>query len=506
MWVRFTLDEFRKVAHYIGILLVGVGASMAVPLGTALVFGEWEPAVDYVIGIGVAGMAGFALMSIEPSPRGGVSARQALLITGVSWVLASLVAAVPLALSPNYLSYLDAVFDSMSGLTTSGLTIVVDIDHMATAHLMWRQLLHLLGGQGIIVAALSFAIGTRVGSFSLYAAEGRDERILPNVKHTAKFIWFVTAVWVVAGTLTLAAVMFWLGLDVVSSMLEGFWMTVAAFDTGGFAPHSQNALFYHSGVVEAALMMLMLAGTMNFALHADVWRGDYGEIGTNIETRALAVNISLLVVFVTIGLTLGGILGESSEVLRKGLFHVVSAHSGTGHQTLYGPQWSLSFGGVATMAVILAMGAGGAVSSTAGGIKALRLAVIAKSLLLNVRKQLAPETAVVRDRLHHIKDRPLTDALVSAAMTVTVLYAVTYITGGVIGAAYGYPIESAIFESVSAAANVGLSSGVTSPAMPGGLKALYIIQMWAGRLEFVALLSLVAAIVTSMAPWPRRTR
>jgi trk system potassium uptake protein TrkH len=158
------------------------------------------------------------------------------------------------------------------------------------------------------------------------------------------------------------------------------------------------------------------------------------------------------------------------------------------------------------MAVILAMAAGGAVSSTAGGIKALRLAVIAKSLLLNVRKQLAPETAVVRDRLHHIKDRPLTDALVSAAMTVTVLYAVTYITGGVIGAAYGYPIESAIFESVSAAANVGLSSGVTSPAMPGGLKALYIVQMWAGRLEFVALLSLVAAIVTSMAPWPRRTR
>jgi trk system potassium uptake protein TrkH len=505
MWVRFTLDEFKTVAHYIGTLIVGVGVAMVVPLVTALIFGEWEPAVDYVIGIGVAGIVGFALMAADPKAR-GVNARQALVITALSWLLASLVAAVPLSLSPNYMSYLDALFDALSGLTTSGLTLVVDIDHMASAHLMWRQFLHLLGGQGIIVAALSFAFGTRAGSFTLYTAEGRDERILPNVMHTARFIWFVTAVYVVLGTIALGAVMHWLGIDVIRAALEGFWMTVAAFDTGGFAPHSQNALFYHSGAVEIALMVLMLAGTMNFALHADVWRGDFRELGTNIETRALAINMAILTVFVTAGLVLGGALSEPSEVLRKGLFHVVSAHSGTGHQTLYGPQWSLSFGGVATMAVILAMGAGGAVSSTAGGVKALRLAVIAKSLLLNVRKQLAPESAVVRDRFHHLKDRPMTDALVSAAMTVAVLYAFTYITGGIIGAAYGFPIESAMFESVSAAANVGLSTGITSPAMPGGLKILYILQMWAGRLEFIALLSLFAAIVISMAPWPRGSR
>ena len=111
---------------------------------------------------------------------------------------------MPLALSGNYVSVLDAYFDAISGLTTSGLTFVVDLDHMAYSHIMWRQITHLIGGQGIVVAALSLAVGLRSGAFSLYLAEGREERILPNVLHTTRFIWFVTAVYVVLGTIVLA--------------------------------------------------------------------------------------------------------------------------------------------------------------------------------------------------------------------------------------------------------------------------------------------------------------
>jgi len=115
-----------------------------------------------------------------------------------------------------------------------------------------------------------------------------------------------------------------------------------------------------------------------------------------------------------------------------------------------------------------------------------------------VRESLAPPSAVIHQRFHHLDDRELTNELLNGALMVFVLYMFSYITGGLIGAAYGYPFGNALFESVSAAANVGLSTGITSPAMPWGLKILYIVQMWAGRLEFVALLALFASFVIAL--------
>ena len=145
---------------------------------------------------------------------------------------------------------------------------------MSYAHNMWRHLTHLIGGQGIVVAALSFAFGKRGGAVSLYVAEGRDEKILPNVMHTTRFIWFVTAVFVTLGTIALLVFNLFHGMSLVRGSLHAFWITAACYDTGGFAPQSQNALYYHSAIFEFITVMLMLAGTLNFNLHADVWRGD----------------------------------------------------------------------------------------------------------------------------------------------------------------------------------------------------------------------------------------
>jgi trk system potassium uptake protein TrkH len=152
------------------------------------------------------------------------------------------------------------------------------------------------------------------------------------------------------------------------------------------------------------------------------------------------------------------------------------------------------------------MGAGGAVSSTAGGIKALRIGAIFKAVILSIRRALAPDTAIIRSRYHHITDKTLTDQVISASMTVFILYMITYITGALVGMAYGYPAGDALFESTSAAGGVGLSIGITSAAMPAGMKWLYIIQMWAGRLEFLALMALAAAVIISIPRALRRKR
>ncbi|TDB36897.1 MAG: TrkH family potassium uptake protein [Actinobacteria bacterium] len=492
MWVDRTRADVRAIAHYIGVLVVGIGLLMLLPLLTAVVLGEWAVAVDYLAGLGVSLAAGVLLMLAAP-PGTRLSHSNALLVTGLAWLAATLVAAVPLAFSGNYASFLDAAFDAMSGLTTSGLTLAQDLDHMSLAHNMWRHLTHLIGGQGIVVAALSLAIGLRGGAISLYQAEGREERIMPNVMHSARFIWFVTAVWVTLGTLAISALNMVRGMSLVRGSLHAFFAAVATFDTGGFGPMSQNALYYHSPVFEFITLVLMLAGTLNFNLHADLWRGDLREIWSNIEARTLAINMGLLSLAVAIGLTATRLFGSPGEVIRKGVYHIVSANTGTGHQTLYAPQWGTDVGGLAFAAVVLAMAFGGMASSTAGGIKALRVGVIVKGIIQRVRVSLAPPSAVIRTRYHHITDQTLTDELLSGALLVFVLYVVTYISGGLIGAAYGYPAAQAIFESVSATANVGLSTGITSPAMPVGLKLVYMVQMWAGRLEFIALFAVFAS-------------
>jgi trk system potassium uptake protein TrkH len=412
--------------------------------------------------------------------------------------VASGLAAVPLAFSGNYASYLDALFDAVSGFTTSGLTVAIDLDHMSYAHNMWRHLTHLIGGQGIVVAALSFALGRRGGAVSLYVAEGRDEKILPNVAHTSRFIWFVTAVMVTLGTAALLVFNLLAGMSFVRGGLHAFWITVAAYDTGGFGPQSQNALYYHSGAFEFITVLLMLAGTLNFNLRADLWRGDLGEIFQNIETRTLAINMAVLVAFTAGGMALAPLLNGPLAIIRKGVYHIISAHSGTGHQTLYAAQWTNNVSEAAFLSVVLAMAAGGAASSTAGGIKALRIGLIVKSIVDGVKRALAPESAVVNTRYHHLTDRVLTPDVAASAMTLFILYFVTYVTGALVGSAYGFPADVALFESVSAAANVGLSAGITGPAMPTGLKVFYILQMWAGRLEFLALLVLVMGIATSL--------
>lgn len=506
MWVGLRTRDLDIIAHYAGILMVSIAGAMLIPLVTALVAGEWDPALDYVCGIGVA--AGLGGLLAGRAPRGVHLGRQnALIVTAMVWLVASLVAAVPLVLSGHYGSFLDAVFDAMSGFTTSGLTLVKDLDHLPLAHNMWRHLTHLIGGQGIVVAVLTLAFGVRGGgAVSLYQAEGRNERILPNVMHTARFIWFVTFVYVSLGTVILSVGNLLAGMELGRGVLHAFWHTIACYDTGGFAPQSQNALYYHSPVFEIVTVMLMLAGTLNFNLHADIWRGDRRELFRNIESRTLAAHIALLTLVVGLGLGATTLFSEPGEVLRKGVYHILSAHSGTGQQTLYPAQWTSGYGDLALVAVMLAMALGGMASSTAGGIKALRVGLIFKGLLLRIKQDIAPHSAVVGMRFHHLTDVRLTPDAVSGALLVFALYIASYVAGAIVGLAYGYPAREALFESISATANVGLSAGITTPSMPVGLKITYILQMWTGRLEFVAVLAMVASVVASVRSRTKRGR
>ena len=154
---------------------------------------------------------------------------------------------------------------------------------------------------------------------------------------------------------------------------------------------------------------------------------------------------------------------------------------------------------MALFGLICAMALGGCICSTAGGIKMLRVGVICKAFKEDLKRIIMPERAIVVEKFHHIKEVFLEDKLVRGALTITLAYIILYGLGTLVGMFYGYPFLEALFESTSAAANVGLSCGITNTAMPAMLKVTYILQMWAGRLEFMSVFAIIGFLFASIA-------
>jgi trk system potassium uptake protein TrkH len=185
-------------------------------------------------------------------------------------------------------------------------------------------------------------------------------------------------------------------------------------------------------------------------------------------------------------------------LIRKGFYQLASAHTTTGFMTVYARQLALEWGDVALFAMILAMLFGGSACSTAGGFKGLRIGIIWNAVVQETRRLLKPASAVFVQRFHYLKDRTLGEAQIRSAALIVIMYVAIFAFGTLVGSLCGYPILEAAFESASTAGNVGLSVGVTSAAMPAVLKTTYIFSMWAGRLEFMAVLALVGFVAAAL--------
>jgi trk system potassium uptake protein TrkH len=343
-----------------------------------------------------------------------------------------------------------------------------------------------IGGQGIVVVALAFLLKGTPGAFKMYVGEARDEKILPNVIETARFIWVVSLTYLVLGSAALAAAAVRGGLDIGNSVFDSVCIFMAAWDTGGFAPHSQNILFFHNALFELITIVLMLLGAINFVLHYAVWNGNRGELHRNIETRTFLASIGISFVIVLIGVLNKDVYENANSLFNQGFYHLISAHTGTGYGTLYSRQFVVEWGPLSMFGLCLAMAVGGSVCSTTGAIKVLRIGILFKALRQDIKRFVISESAVLVQTFHHIREVILEDKHVRMASIILLSYVGLYIFGTVVGLFYGYSLSEALFESISASANVGLSCGITSPSMPVVLKVVYIFQMWAGRLEFIS--------------------
>ena len=505
MWQRFSLYDLRVIGHYLGTLTQLFAALMAVPFITALVFQEWEPAERYLLGIGIALVIGTLLQFLRIEP-GRLGRRQALAVTGFAWIVLAFFASVPLFLSGHYATYMDALFDGVSGLTTTGATVALDIDHFSNADNMFRFMMHLVGGLGLIVVALSLGIfGKRSGS-SLYTAEGRSEHVVPNVVQTTQLILRITLVIIFIAAVVLTALCISIGMEPVRAVLQSIWLAISAFSTGGFAPMAESVSYYNSIPIEVFLMLLMILGSIGFVVHAEVWKGRLQSFFGDIEIRTMLIWLLVMTVVVAASLSASALFSDLPAIIRRGLFMVVSAFSTTGFQNVTTNQLTTVFSSGAFLALALIAAVGGSAGSTAGGVKLHRVGIIFKSIVSTVKEAVSPSSARVVVSYNHLGRRVLSSDAVKEAMTVFVLFVITYSVGALVGIAHGYEASQAIMESVSMTSNGGIITGIVTPGMSPSLEAFYIFQMWAGRLEFVTLIAVLAEIIASLAPRKRRVR
>ena len=505
MWQRFSLYDLRVIGHYLGTLTQLFAALMAVPFITALVFQEWEPAERYLLGIGIALVVGTLLQFLRIEP-GRLGRRQALAVTGFAWIVLAFFASVPLFLSGHYATYIDALFDGVSGLTTTGATVALDIDHFSNADNMFRFMMHLIGGLGLIVVALSLGIfGKRSGS-SLYTAEGRSEHVVPNVVQTTQLILRISLVIILLAAVVLAALCMSIGMEPVRAALHSLWLAITAFNTGGFAPMAESVSYYNSIPIEIFLMLLMILGSVSVVIHAEVWKGRLQSFFCDIEISTMIIWLSVMTVVVAASLSASALFSDLPAMIRRGLFMVVSVFSTTGLQNVTTNQFTTVFSSGAFLALALIMAVGGSAGSTSGGVKLYRVGIIFKSIVSTVKEAVSPSSARVVVSYNHLGRRVLSSDAVKEAMTVFVLFVITYSVGALVGIAHGYEASQAIMESVAMTSNGGVITGIVTPGMSPSLETFYIFQMWAGRLEFVTLLAVLAEIVASLVPRKRVRR
>lgn len=486
-------NKLYAISYYIGIVTITLGCLQIIPLITSLIYREWQIAIIFLLSMSISLITGSTLMLAgyrrhkEPLNFG-----EGMVVAAGAWFLGMLLCALPYYMSGNFISFLDCCFDVMSGLTTTGLTLIQGLDHVSNGINMWRQILTFVGGQGMVVLALTFLTKDASGAYKMYVGEAKDERLLPNAISTARRIWYISILYLVIGTIVLSIASIAAGIAADKAILHGMWAFMSAWSTGGFAPMSVNMLYYHSTFFELAVMVFFVIGSFNFALHYAVLSGKPKELWKNIETITFTITVTVLVLITTAGLMRNNVYPNAMAVFRKGFYQLISGHTTTGFATIYAKQFFFEWGEIALFGMIVAMIFGGSASSTAGGFKAFRIGVIFSTLKKEVKQTMLPDSRVCTQRIHHIKDMVLSDDVIKGAFLIVASYVVIFSVGTLAGMFAGYPFAMAAFEAASVTGNVGLSIGVTTATTPAFLKLTYIIIMWVARLEFMSVLALGA--------------
>ncbi|MDD8016325.1 MAG: TrkH family potassium uptake protein [Acidobacteriota bacterium] len=467
------------IGRVLGLLILSIGFFMAFPAVFAWHYGGNDLASILISS--ALSLAGGALMFLVFRPKRELRLRDSFAVVVLGWILASAIGALPFYLSGAMPSFTDAFFESMSGFTTTGATVLLRVEDMPHGLLFWRSLTHWLGGMGIIILSLAILPMMGTGGMQLYRAEvtgPMPDKITPRIKETAMALWGIYVLLTILEAVLLMAA----GLNLFDSLCHTF----GSMATGGFSTRTASIGGFDSLLVELIVIAFMFIAGINFALHH---RGLRGRPSTYWKSEEFRFYCGILIVFSVILAADNLITGayKAGEALRVSIFQTVSITTTTGFATADFGRWSTS----AQLILLLLMFVGGCAGSTGGSIKVIRIMILFKQGMVEIRKLLHPR-AVIPVRVD--------GRAVPAGIVINILGFMLLYMGLVIAATFaltlmGLDLISAFSAVASSIGNIGPGLGAVGPAsnfqhVPLAGKWILSFCMLAGRLEIYTVLVL----------------
>lgn len=487
--LKLNIGELKSILHFTGFICICLGFLMLIPIFVALIYGEYKYIIPFFYSSLISWVFGI-INYFFFKKKGVLSLKGAMIFSTGIWVVACAISALPFYFSGD-LSYLDGYFEAMSGYTTTGFSMYANLDAAAYTMDFWRAFMQWLGGIGIIVLALTILSSRSVNIVRMYAAEARDERILPSIRHTARIMVYIYVLYTIIGIILFKLA----GMPVFDSV----FYTFSALSTGGFAMKNASIAFYHSIWIEIVAIVIMMTGATNFALHYTILKGKWREYFKDIESRVAWFFLLTGTILVTLFLNNTPYFGHNLMIsFRYSIFQVVSALSTTGLQTSSNNEVATQYLGMGIFILTLLMVIGAGSGSTGGGIKWIRIGIMFKAIWWEIKSLILPKSAKISRKIRHVKDITIDDEILKLTGLFVFMYLSVYILSVIIFLLYYQNIYMVLFEVASAVGNVGLSSGLMNASSPVVTKILFIIDMWMGRLEIWPIMLFFAIFIKNM--------
>jgi len=473
------------VLNTVGILIVIMGLCMIVPLMVAIGYGESD-AVPIGLSILITLMCGGILFATTRHQH-ELTNRQGFISVTLSWVAAAIFGALPFYLGTD-LSYTDSFFEAMSGFTTTGASILRDIEAMPHGILFWRSFTHWLGGMGIIVFTMTILPLLGRGGTNLYAAEVPgpiSDQLTPRISETAKILWRIYTLITLVQFLLL-----WIG---PMDWFDAICHTFGTIATGGFSTKNASVGYYNSAYVEWVIIIFMIIGGMNFALHYFGLHGKFGQYLKSREFRFWIILILAGVSLILLDYAVGDHYDQSGVALdkfrqspvRTTIFNLVSLVTATGFASNDFEQWS-QFAHFILLGLMLM---GGMAGSTAGGIKAIRILLLLKLMTIELKRMIHPRGYFPLK----ITGTELLSDPIPNTTAVTLLYFFTLGVVTMVLTFFGRDLVTAASAAIATISTVGPGLGMVGPTDSYAFftaieKWVMSMGMLLGRLEFLTVL------------------
>lgn len=470
------------VIRLLGLLLIIEALFMLIPMVTCIIYEESDfkafaitTLITAVVGVAMA-------FGVKPS-RVEMRKREGFLLTALTWIVFSIFGMLPFLIGEPQMSISDAFFETMSGFTTTGATVMTSIGHLSNGIHMWRCLMQWIGGMGIILFTLAvIPMLNYSGGMQMFNAEVTGitrDKLRPRISQTAKGLWLVYVI-----LTAVLCVLLYLGpMDFFDSLCHAF----STMSTGGFSTQDASIGAWDSAYVKIVVAVFMFLGGVNFALLFKAATGHIGELWKSEVFRTYVIIIAIMLVLFVVAIIANNQVKSWESVIIDPLFQIVSALTSTGLTVGNFENW----GAFVIALMFLLMFFGASAGSTSGGAKIDRLLFLIKNIRNEIYRSLHPN-AICSVR---VNGKVLSPELVNKVIAFLCIYVILIMVGGIVLTATGIPLVDAFFSAFSCIGNTGLGAGVTGyggsyDIIPDIGKWVLSFLMLIGRLELFTVLLL----------------